>query len=815
LRNKVSTLSSRPEKDRTITAEQLREKWDEEIRAMGYTKEGLISEFTKAQEKARAGKEQGTGEKLTAKDYVRMAKDDAAKPEERFAKNEILRKAALLSYRDGIGMDRLDKAFQELVQSGEIVIIDKHKSTQHEGSHRKYSTPEAIKKKEELLRFAREGKGQVKPIMAREEAEKYIEKYEIQKDKVLTTGQKDAAIAILTTTDRINLISGHAGSGKTYAMDAVNYAIEKKDAGITVRAMGFTGKAAAELESRIGISATTVDRALIDLKKDTITHNPKLWIIDEHSMLSSRKYHEIARLAILHNATIVSIGDLKQKSAIEAGKPVRDMQNHAGLKPTQMSEILRQEPAWYREITTELSKSENETGIDQQKVNRVDDFAFHKLHQLGKIQEVKNDAELKKETVKEYLKDYKGSLIVTATNNEKNEYNYMSREKLKAMGEIAKDGQKFTCFESKSLSNTDKRLGHNYEPGNYVNVDLGAKGMGVKSGVTAEITSRDLAKNTITISYENRYGDQRRTINLMRHGNNLSLYEKKNIEFAAGDKILFLKNSTESHKRCGINIKNGMTGIVKSIGGGRVAAQVGQREITWRLRDYSYISHGYAMTTDKAQGSTCGKVIMPSDTSKPGQHFKQFYTGITRGEKDCMIITTSKAELQEQVKKVYEKSSTLDYEKTKTQVERKIISQMQKDAYPGIAGKFLLAGDKLMDRIPVSKQFNRDIEKNHFSANKTIELMKKKEQALSAKDVTKTNQMTEKIKAEVSKMTPQEKAKYRQFASQLRPKEAKALGPEAQKSQLDKSKTGKSQGAEAGKNQKTETQKSQSTGLEK
>ena len=164
---------------------------------------------------------------------------------------------------------------------------------------------------------------------------------------------------------------------------------------------------------------------------------------------------------------------------------------------------------------------------------------------------------------------------------------------------------------------------------------------------------------------------------------------------------------------------------------------------------------------------------------------------------------------------VYEKSSTLDFEKAKTQAERKIVSQMQKDAYPGIAGKLLLAGDKLMDKLPISKQLNRDIEKAHFSANKTIELMKKKEQALGAKDVTKTNQMTEKIKAEVSKMTPQEKAKYRQFARQLEIKDVKAQGPEAQVSQLDKSKTGKSHGSDSMKNQKTETQKSQSTGLEK
>ena len=163
---------------------------------------------------------------------------------------------------------------------------------------------------------------------------------------------------------------------------------------------------------------------------------------------------------------------------------------------------------------------------------------------------------------------------------------------------------------------------------------------------------------------------------------------------------------------------------------------------------------------------------------------------------------------------VFEKSSTLDYEKTKTKIERKAISKMQKDLYPGL-NKIGYIEEKLVDKIPLVKNFIRDIEKNHFSPNKTIELLKKKEQALGAKDVGKANRMTEKIKKEVSKMTPEQKAKYRQFASQLKPKNAKALGPEPQIAQLDKSKSGKSQGADAGKNQKTETQKSQSTGLEK
>ena len=783
---------------------------------MGYTKEELMKSFKEAQELARAEKEKQAPEgKLTPQDFLRFAVKDAVLKKSVFTKTEVLREAAKLSYGDGIGMDRLEKAFRELISQKEVVTLKDHQNAQHRGA---YSTKEQIQAEKEIVQMAKEGKGAVKALMTKEEAEKHIENYEHGKDTVLTTGQRDAAMQILTTVDRFNLIAGHAGTGKTYAMDAVNVSIQAHNSGVEVRAMGFTGKAAAELETKTGISSTTVDRALIDVKKTLPTNNPKLWIVDEHSMLSSRKYHEIAKLAVRDNATVISVGDLKQKAAIEAGKPVHDMQDHAGLQPTKMSEILRQKPQWYREITTELAKVENEKGIDRESVNRAVDFAFSKLHQFGKIQEVKNDAEIKKETVKEYLKDYKNSIVVTSTNKEKSAFNSLIRDELKTRGEVSKAGQRFTCYESKSLSDTDKRLAHNYEPGNYISVGLGAKGLGVESGVAAEITGRDLNRNTINISFTNRYGDQHRTINVMRFGNKLSLFEKKNIEFAAGDKILFLKNSSESHKRKGINVQNGMTGIVQSIGQGRITAQVGQREITWNVKDYGYLSHGFTMTVDKTQGSTESKVIMPSDTSRAGQNFKQFYTGITRGEWDCKIITTSKMELQEQSKMVFEKSSTLEYEKSKTEISRKAISKMQKAEYQG-ASKIEYAADKLADSIPIVRTVLRDIDKDRFSHNKTIELLKDKEQALKAKDTTKANKLGEKIKGEVAKMSPEQKAKYRHFANQLskngKASGGKAQGPEAQIAQLDKSKSGKSHSSDSGKNQKTETQKSQSTGIEK
>lgn len=69
--------------------------------------------------------------------------------------------------------------------------------------------------------------------------------------------------------------------------------------------------------------------------------------------------------------------------------------------------------------------------------------------------------------------------------------------------------------------------------------------------------------------------------------------------FAAGDRIMFLKNER------GLGVKNGSLGRVDGISAARMAVLLDDgRTVAFDLKDYNHIDHGYAATIHKAQGVT-------------------------------------------------------------------------------------------------------------------------------------------------------------------------------------------------------------------
>ncbi len=77
-------------------------------------------------------------------------------------------------------------------------------------------------------------------------------------------------------------------------------------------------------------------------------------------------------------------------------------------------------------------------------------------------------------------------------------------------------------------------------------------------------------------------------------------------QFAAGDRIVFLKNESS------LGVKNGMLANVVEAAPGRIVAAVGEgadrREIVVEQRFYANVDHGYATTIHKSQGATVDRV---------------------------------------------------------------------------------------------------------------------------------------------------------------------------------------------------------------
>lgn len=381
-----------------------------------------------------------------------------------------------------------------------------------------------------------------------------------------------------------------------------------------------------------------------------IQYGKEVWVIDEASMISSKEMHSLMQRAKEANARVVVMGDIKQLRAVEAGKIFEDMQKN-GMKTIQMTEKVRQKELEYKETVKAFSEKDFATTIE-------------KLEASGKVHEIKNREENLKSIKEEYLKgDYKKTLIVTAINRNKNELNQAIREELKNQGKISQEGYVFVVKESKNLSAEEKRYSFSYNIGDSVHISRNdMKEMGISSK-TNEFWVKEVnhKENSVTIS--NNKNDFK--VDLQKHGDKLSVYSQKQIEISKGDKVMTLKNDRQH------GVKNGETWIVKDVDkNGNITIKNDNKEKTFNIKEYNYIDHAYASTVHKSQGMTTEKVIYECSRKT---NYNEMYTAMTRGKQEYSIYTNDKQQMYESMKKIQEKTSTI--ESSKEQVKTSTIEQ--------------------------------------------------------------------------------------------------------------------------------------------
>nr|MCU0256346.1 Ti-type conjugative transfer relaxase TraA [Vicinamibacterales bacterium] len=114
---------------------------------------------------------------------------------------------------------------------------------------------------------------------------------------------------------------------------------------------------------------------------------------------------------------------------------------------------------------------------------------------------------------------------------------------------------------------------------------------------------------------------------------------------AAGDRVMFLRNG-----RGGVAVKNGTLGtvLVVEAGGGRLTVALdggggagGQgAAVTFYLRDYGHLEHGYAATVHKAQGVTVDRAHV---LAGPGMDRHAAYVALTRHREGVALHWSAEA----------------------------------------------------------------------------------------------------------------------------------------------------------------------------
>jgi conjugative relaxase-like TrwC/TraI family protein len=164
----------------------------------------------------------------------------------------------------------------------------------------------------------------------------------------LSDEQSEMVRRLTTSPDVVVVVRGHAGTGKTSALDACREIWERS--GRTVIGCALSGRAAAELQAGAGIASTTIDRLLLDFvdhKAELLPWGDAVLVVDEAGMVGTRLLARLLAAADSADATVVLVGDDRQLPEIDAGGAYHTLCGRLGA--VELTVNRRQREEWERQ----------------------------------------------------------------------------------------------------------------------------------------------------------------------------------------------------------------------------------------------------------------------------------------------------------------------------------------------------------------------------------------------------------------------------------------------------------------------------------
>ena len=248
--------------------------------------------------------------------------------------------------------------------------------------------------------------------------------------KRLNDGQWQAACGLLASENRINLVEGPAGAGKSSMLAKYDEGMRK--AGQKPTYLATTGKAA-ELLADAGFAAQTLARFLVDDRMQMAAKGGRV-VVDEVSMLGHKDAVRLFRLAEKLDLKLVLMGDPMQHGSVGRGAIMRLLKEFGRTVPFVVTEILRQkgaEDGRYLTAATQLSQGNTTEGFDT-------------LDAIGWVREIADDTDRYRHIAADVLQaqdDKKSCLVVCPTHAESARLTATIRHELRASGRLGKMGR--------------------------------------------------------------------------------------------------------------------------------------------------------------------------------------------------------------------------------------------------------------------------------------------------------------------------------------------------------------------------------------
>lgn len=468
------------------------------------------------------------------------------------------------------------------------------------------TTRDVLIEERAMIAFARDGRGTCRRLGPGD----YTFKREWLDD-----GQRKAVLHVLNSPDRVIVIRGAAGTGKTKMMQEAVEAIEASGNRVFTFAPSTDASRGVLREDGFA-NADTVARLLKDERMQAEIRGQVIWI-DEAGLIGTKQLAQVFDLAGKIDTRIVLSGDRKQHGSVERGAALRLLEQEAGLVPAEIRDIKRQSGDYKRAVEA-LSDGRTDAG-------------FRQLDKLGWIQEVPTT-----DRYKRLAADYvtavshrKTALVVSPTHREGEWITDEIRALLKRTGTLGGGERRLLILANRNLTEAQRADPVSYDADSILVFHQNAKGFTKGDRVAMESGPLPLAEAA-----------------------KFQVFTRDVLPVAPGDVLRVTRNGTtvdglhrlNNGELYSVQCFDGAGNlVVKKLGGDKKKEPADVWVIS---KDYGHLAHGYCVTSHASQGKTVDRVFIgQSSESFPASSREQFYVSVSRGRESVTIYTDDKDSL--------------------------------------------------------------------------------------------------------------------------------------------------------------------------
>jgi conjugative relaxase-like TrwC/TraI family protein len=360
----VATLDSRQTKDYDVSPESLRERWSAQARRLGFERDDLAATLHRSELRGLSGDVVAAG--ATAIGSPRGLTRDRAS----FTRRDVIQawcdrlpQGADVATAESLADEFLDSEHSVPLATDVRGMTHRDVIRRADGrviaataEERRHSTPELLAVEKRLVAGALGRSDEGAGVVAVSTVDTAL-----RLRPTLSDEQAEMVRRLTHDGHGVQVVTGKAGTGKTFALDAARDAWQSE--GYVVIGAAVARRAARELEDGAGIESTSLAALLQDLRVGGELGLPDraVVVVDEASMAGTRDLAELLDYADAAYAKVVLVGDPHQLPEIDAGGALRALITRTD--PIELTENRRQEEAWEREALDLLREGRAEEAV--------------------------------------------------------------------------------------------------------------------------------------------------------------------------------------------------------------------------------------------------------------------------------------------------------------------------------------------------------------------------------------------------------------------------------------------------------------------